>query len=232
MQQTMKSSSYPVLIIAFILLLGHTERINALDHDPLQKEISLHFGAFSPIAPEQYPTFCLPSTRVEFSYFIYNGWGLRSGFRFTNPFPGCRSIYSVPLQVCYRTNSFTFDPNEMETENLGETIFYSFMSLMPINFEFNGGVNLGYADTHPVNRDPVKHQTTQESYYGVYQNIYGSLNAGTRMNFQIWHFNLFFDYQLNYLPTRNFSFYSNYGKAKGYTPTWLNELSGGLQLRF
>ena len=220
-----------------ILLLILTFKLAAQDEPdefsgPGNRQISLEFGGRGGIIPNNEAELFGGFTRVQFTNYFYRNWGYRTGLGVTTGLPYCKGLYSVPLQLCFRTGKFAPEFNPEEAASFGESMLYSFLNLLPMSIEMNAGLNLGYANVSPFERNPQTGLAYHREFYAVSQNVFAALNFGSRFNFHLGPIALFFYPQIDYSPTRNFYYYSDYGRQKGNASNWFFEVSGGLGVEF
>lgn len=219
------------------LLLFHTITLSVFPQTdrkekPLLQQISIESGTMAAITSADMPSLAGSFTRIRYTNYLYNHWGYQTGLTLTSGLPSCKMLYTIPVQVCFRTNTFSSNINPEETDNFGESILWSIVNLIPMNLELNAGLSLGYANTKPIVRDPITKLAYEREYYAATQNVSTSIDAGAKLNFQLWHLNFFIAPQISYTPIRNFYYYSDYGRQKSKSQVWFSEISGGMGLQF
>lgn len=180
-----------------------------------RNEVSIDHGVNMAITGKENPGLTVIGTRIQYTRYVTDNWGLRTGIGVTERVLGSR-VYFIPLKACVR-----WDAAQRE----------SFLSGVPLNFEVNAGMNLGWAGIASIDQRPVLLPT--EEYFLLDRKFFASLEAGARIGYSIMEFlKVFGDVSVYYSPTRNYRYYSGTTPQNGYKPSCFGYLSGGLAIVF
>jgi hypothetical protein len=214
------------IVLSFCMLLICSQ-VNAQrqssDPESLMNELSIQQGVIGSLKLNGQSAFTGYNTNLEYAHFTGDHWGYRTGVSFTNALPGCGGLFTIPLRVAYRTNTYQTVDGFLNFSTMDEFIG-SLFSLVPSHVEFNGGLSLGYARSEP--------KPALADYYKVNNPIVLSIDMGIRFNLHIGRINLFAAPQFSYIPTQNFVSYSNNGTRKEYEPSFFGGISAGIGWRY
>jgi len=210
-------------LFAILFVSSLSAQIQSSTPDTLWNEISIQRGVTGSMHPDGQSSFNGYYTNIEYAHFRDEHWGYRTGISITNSLPGCSGLYTIPLKIAYRTNTYQTVDGYLNFNSFNG-FFGSIISWIPSHAEFNGGVSLGFADgqTKPAT----------SNYYKVNNPISLSIDLGMRLNLHIGRVNLFFAPQFSYVPTQNFVSYSNNGARKEYEPAFFGAVSVGIGWRY
>ena len=149
--------------------------------------------------------------------------GIRSGLIHSSDLDNCNNAFLVPIYYAWR-NKPTVNKEPIVVETFGDFIFGIISAIVPSRVEYNIGPTIGYFQS---SNSPV-----YEDEYRVRRNMLISINAGIRPSFQIWRFNLGFNFNVGYVPTKNFRYYSPNTYENGTTSNWMVNVGGYLTYSF
>lgn len=179
--------------------------------------ISIDHGLDIAMAGTERPSLRVISTRMQYTRMLTDYWGVRTGIGVTERVEG-RRVYFFPLKACLCWNAA---PDR------------GFLNSLPLNFELNAGINMGWVGKIRDNEIPV-HLPTEE-YYFLNRDFYTSLEAGTRVSYNLMeHILVLLDLSIGYNNTRNYSWHSTnpYSVNYNFRPAWFGYMSGGVAVSF
>lgn len=211
-----------------ILSIAQTKTENKFFHD-----ISVDYGIFASLNSDQHENLAGNKLNLQTSYFFINDLGIRSGITFVSNMEGCNKFYSVPVQLVYRTPVYKSHEIYIHAENLTDFIFKLIVSLMPKQYEFNIGTNLGYIEpNNQISIVSINDGPSFEKGYGVEQRFVSTIDVGFKGKYKIRRFGITLSPTVNYLLTKNFKYNSELFPDKGYTPQFFLSFTFGLAYEF
>jgi len=149
--------------------------------------------------------------------------GIRTGLIHSTDLENCNNALLVPIYFA-RRNKPTINKEPIIVETFGDFIFGIISAIVPSRVEYNIGPTIGYFQS---SKTPL-----YEDEYRVRRNMLFAINAGVRPSFQIWRFNLGFNLNVGYVPTKNFRYYSPNTYENGTTSNWMVNFGGYLTYSF
>lgn len=209
-----------VLILSFLALIGFSS--NAQQYEPAYSS-GVEIGAIAFIGKQNAPDMLGLHKSFTTAYFGDLRSGFRTGLSYSSDFENCNNAFLVPIYFA-RRNKPTVSKEPIIIDTFGDLIFGLLSSIIPSRVEYNIGPTIGYIQQ---NSNPIF-----DDEYRVRREMFFSINAGVRPSFQIWRLNLGFNFNIGYVPTKNFRYYSTNTFYNGTTSNWMVNMGGFLTYAF
>lgn len=217
-----------ILLFFTIISFAQTDEDNQFFHN-----ISVEYGIFASLNSDRYEN--LTGNRLSFlaSYYFINNFGINSGVSFINNIEGSNKFYSMPIQLVYRTPVYKSSEVYIEAESLTDFIFQLIIGLMPKQYEFNVGTNLGYIEpNNNISMVSINNGPWLRDGYSAEQRFVSTIDLGFKGRYKIRRFGVTISPSLSYLLTKNFKYYSEVYPEKDYYPKMFLSFTVGLSYDF
>ncbi len=173
---------------------------------------------------------------VEYAKFHKERVGYRTGVNVVRYLYGNDYLISMPFYITYRTSteSRRFNNSALESADnfFGQLLFV----VLPKNFEFFGGCNLGYVDcAEPeIKSTQISKSLSYQNYFSADRHFLASLDAGLRMKYRIGRMGIVFAPSISYLASGNYKFTTTdpNDASNGVRPHIFFRITGGLAYNF
>ncbi len=195
-------------------------------------EIGFDYGIMASLNSAEHENYLGNKYTLHTTNYYLENFGFRTGISYINDLEGTSKFFEVPLHFVYRTkvNRDFYIGGTVET--IEELLFKLVLGLMPRQGEFYGGINLGYIEPGNYMRLAPNGVDWIKEGFHTERRFVTTLDAGLRLNYKIWRFNIIGVPYVSYLLTENFKYYSESGFDQGYKPKWFMNATVGLSFQF
>lgn len=226
-------------VLQLFLFLGFITPLFAQDDEVFfTKNLSANWGIYVTTVNKSGISHSMQGTlySVEYAKFHKERVGYRSGINLVRYLNGSDYLMSVPFYITYRTSneSGSFDDTALESADsfLGQLLFM----VLPKNYEFFGGCNLGYVDcAEPeIKSTQISKSLSYQNYFSADRHFLASLDAGLRMKYRIGRMGIVFAPSISYLASGNYQFTTTdpNDASNGVRPHIFFRVTGGLAYNF
>ncbi len=175
---------------------------------------------------------------IDYARFLTPNIGIRSGaIIYGSEFMNAGWGMKIPTYASFRTGSSKTEYDPYNSNNIndsfGESILYSILGQIPLNFEINLGPSFGYiANSHYSKQHSYEQKSKNRQYY-PHAKLMVTLDANIRLCFNIERVGIVITGGGAYNLTNNFKYYSNpYDSDNGRIVRWSGTIMGGLTYKF
>lgn len=218
-----------IIISTFILLFNlHTKA----QYDYFDNEIGINVGT-SFWEDDQVIT-----CNIDYARFITPNIGIRSGaIVYASEFMNAGWGMKIPAYASFRTGSSKteYDPYDARNmdDSFGESILYSILGQIPLNFEVNLGPSFGYLATTKWTKRLTNEEKSKRMQYYPHARLMVTLDANIRLCFNIERVGIVITGGGAYSLTNNFKYYSaRYDSDNGKVARWSGTIMAGLTYKF
>lgn len=218
------------VIFVFLVIESFTQEVkeNNLFHD-----LSIDYGIFASLNSEAYENLAGNRLNIQSTYYLFNDMGIRTGISFINNLEGCNKFYSIPLQFVYRTPVYKSSEIYIDAESITDFVFQLIIGLMPKQFEFNVGANIGYIDpNNNLSLVSIDNGPWFEEGFSTEKRFVSTIDIGFRGKYKIRRFGILLSPTMNYLLTKNFKYNSEMNLDREYKPQLFISFTFGLSYEF
>lgn len=175
---------------------------------------------------------------LDYAHFFSSSIGIRSGaIIYGSDFMNAAWGMKIPVYASFRTKSSKagYDPYDAQNMNdsFGESILYSILGEIPLNFEFNIGPSLGYISPTTLSKQLNNEQKSDKMQYFPHTKLLVTMDANIRFCYNINNVGILFTAGGSYTLTNNFKYHSNkYDSDNGKIARWTGIVMGGLTYKF
>ena len=220
------------LRLSILLLFPFSWVLQAQD-DGYRSDITVEKGVYIPLT-NRYSVGSASITSISGSYFLDNGFGVRSGISYISELEGSDGYWKIPFLFCYKINLPCREWDELgDFEDFSELFIHTLSCILPASLELNTGFSLGGIKPYPSSVYTLHgEQEILIETYNVNRRFAASWDAELKFGFQIWRILLSADLGVNYLLSNNLEYTSLYPFEETYKPKWFGKVAFGVAYRF
>ncbi|HAF31014.1 MAG TPA: hypothetical protein DCG75_18405 [Bacteroidales bacterium] len=222
-----------IIITSIVMLFATSSFSQQVQENKFFNDISVDYGIFASLNSDKYENLVGNKLSFQTSWFFINDFGIKTGVSFTRNLEGSNMLYSVPLQLVYRTPVYKSSEIYIDAMSLTDLVFQFIIGLMPKQYEISIGTNLGYIEpNNNISLVSINNGFWLEEGYSAEQRFVSTIDLGVKGKYKIGRFGVAISPALSYLLTKNFKYYSEVNPYKEYYPTMFLSFTFGLSYEF